>query len=154
MTRANRTLDLALCAEVAESCTASHLRRASRAVSNAFDAAMRPSGLRISQLNALVALAIAGEVPVWRLADLLALDRTTMTRSLRPLERRGFVASDVGTDRRSKVLRITEKGRSVLARALPVWQRTQAKVVRDLGETRWKGLLRGLKAATSILRPA
>lgn len=144
--------DLALCASVAETCTAFHLRRASRAVTNAFDAAMRPLGLRSSQFSALVALAIAGEAPVSALARLLALDRTTMTRNLGPLERRGFVASVEGADRRNKVLRLTEKGRSVLARALPAWQRAQAQVVRDLGEHRWKGLLQGLKAATSVAR--
>jgi DNA-binding MarR family transcriptional regulator len=99
-----------------------------------------------------VALVIAGEVPVSRLADLLALDRTTMTRNLRPLERRGFVASAEGADRRSKVLKITVRGRTVLAHALPAWRRAQARIVADLGEARWKGLLGGLKAATSVMR--
>jgi DNA-binding MarR family transcriptional regulator len=154
VTRDARSLDLALCTTASETCTAAYLRRASRAVSKTFDDAMRPAGLRISQFSALVTLVVAGDVAVSRLADLLALDRTTMTRNLGPLERKGLVASVPGADRRSKVLRITDKGRSALARALPAWQRAQERVVRDLGEPRWKALLQGLKATTSAARQA
>jgi DNA-binding MarR family transcriptional regulator len=150
--KASRELDLELCAKVAETCTASHLRRASRAVSNAFDETLRPLGLRASQLDVLVALALAGEVSVTKLAEILALDRTTLTRNLGPLERRGLVASAAAADRRNRLLGLTDGGRGLLARALPSWQRAQALVVRDLGEARWKGLLRALEATTSAAR--
>jgi DNA-binding MarR family transcriptional regulator len=149
MPRSPRELDLAQCAEVAETCAASLLRRASRTVSNAFDTAMRPVGLRNSQFTVLVALALARQAPVSKLARLLGLDRTTMTRNLGPLERRRLVASVAGADRRNKVLQLTPRGRTALARALPVWQATQAGVVKDLGEARWTELVRGLKAAAA-----
>lgn len=141
---------MALCACAAQTCTASHLRRASRAVSNAFDAVLKPAGLRSSQFSVLVALALAQEAPVSRLAGILGLDRTTMTRNLGPLQRRGLVASVEGDDRRSRVLRLTGKGRDVLARALPLWERAQGGMVRELGEAKWKGLLQGLKATASL----
>jgi DNA-binding MarR family transcriptional regulator len=144
-------VDLARYAEVAETCTASLLRRASRSVSNAFDTAMRPVGLRNSQFTVLVALALAREASVSRLASLVGLDRTTMTRNLGPLERRGLVASVAGADRRNKVLQLTARGKSSLARAYPAWQGAQARVVKELGEARWTALLRGLKAAAAAL---
>jgi len=154
MKTAPRDVDRRLCATVAETCTASELRKAARAVSNLFDAEMRRTGIRTSQFSLLVALELAGEATVTRLAEALALDRTTMTRNLGPLERQGLVASVAGDDRRNRLLRLTEKGRRTLARALPVWERVQAGVVRRLGETRWKGLLQGLKAAVSMARSA
>jgi len=149
MPRTSRQPDLARCAEVAETCTASLLRRASRAVSNAFDEAMRPVGLRNSQFSVLVALALARQASVSRLAGILGLDRTTMTRNLGPLQRRGLVAAVAGEDRRNKVFQLTLRGRTALARAFPAWQGAQARVVRELGASRWTELLRGLKAAAA-----
>jgi DNA-binding MarR family transcriptional regulator len=125
------------------------LRRASRTVSNAFDTAMRPAGLRSSQFTVLVALALAPQASVSRLARLLGLERTTMTRNLGPLERRGLVRAVTGADRRNRVLQLTPRGRSALARALPAWKAAQARVVQELGERRWAELLRGLKAAAA-----
>lgn len=149
---APRKADLELCVAVRETCTANNLRKASRAITRLFDDALRPSGLRISQLSILVALALAEEATVSKLAGLLALDRTTMTRNLAPLERRGLVASVSGADARRRVLRLTEKGRSALATALPVWERVQARVVKGLGAARWKALQQGLRAAASLAR--
>lgn len=138
-----------LCAVAAGTCTARNLRRATRVISGLYDEAMRPTGLRISQFGLLVALALAEEATVSRLGGLLDLDRTTMTRNLGPLERRGLVASVAGEDGRVRVLRLTEKGRATLARALPIWKQVQERVVAGLGQARWKGLLRDLEVATA-----
>ena len=145
-------LDLAMCGRAAETCAGRSLRRATRAVSALYDDAMRPIGLRHSQFGLLVALALAEEANVSKLAGLLELDRTTMTRNLGPLERRGLVASGATDDARNRVLRLTEKGRDVLATALPIWARVQARIVGGLGDVRWKGLLGDLRAATSLAR--
>jgi DNA-binding MarR family transcriptional regulator len=150
--RKARELDLELCATVAETCTAANLRRATRAISGLFDEAIRPTGLRISQMGLLVALALAEEATVSKLAGLMDLDRTTMTRNLGPLEREGLVASKTGDDARNRVLCLTEKGRAALKAALPIWERVQARVVKGLGDARWKGLLRDLEATTSLTR--
>ena len=141
-----------LCARAAETCTARNLRKATRAITSLFDDALRPTGLRISQFGVLVALALAEEATVSKLAALLDLDSTTMTRNLGPLERRGLVVSVVGEDARSRVLRLTDKGRATLAAALRIWKRVQAHVVTGLGDARWKGLLRDLEATTSLAR--
>jgi DNA-binding MarR family transcriptional regulator len=147
-----RELDLELCARVAQTCTAQNLRKATRAISGLFDEAMRPTGLRISQMGLLVALALAEEATVSKLAGLLNLDRTTMTRNLGPLERQGLVASKAGNDGRNRILHLTEKGRAALGAALPVWERVQARVVKGLGDARWRGLLRDLEATASLTR--
>jgi DNA-binding MarR family transcriptional regulator len=152
MRKAPRKIDLELCGRAAETCTARNLRKATRAISGLFEEEMRPSGLRISQFGLLVALALAEEATVSRLAGLLDLDRTTMTRNLAPLERRGLVVSAASDDARNRVLRLTEKGRDTLARALPIWARVQARIVRGLGDVRWKGLLGDLHATTSLAR--
>jgi DNA-binding MarR family transcriptional regulator len=149
-----RKLDLELCMAARDTCTANSLRKANRAITGLFDDALRPTGLRISQLSILVALALVEEATVSKLAGLLALDRTTMTRGLAPLERRGLVAGASGVDARHRVVRLTEKGRSTLARALPVWKRVQGRVVQRLGPARWKGLLQGLAAASALARIA
>ncbi len=152
MRKPPRELDLELCARAAETCTARNLRKATRAITRLFEDAMRPTGLRISQFGLLVALALAQEATVSKLAGLLDLDRTTMTRNLGPLERRCLVASATGKDARNRVLRLTEKGRAALATALPIWERVQARVVGGLGDARWNGLLRDLEATTSLAR--
>jgi DNA-binding MarR family transcriptional regulator len=149
-----RTLDLKLCRMARDTCTAGNLRRATRAITGLYDDALRPTGLRVSQLSILVALAFAEEATVSRLAGLLTLDRTTMTRNLAPLERRGLVETVTGADARQRALRLTGKGRAALARALPAWQRVQSRVIAGLGETRWKSLLQGLRATLGIARRA
>jgi DNA-binding MarR family transcriptional regulator len=152
MGKAPRKLDLDLCWMAAETCTARNLRKATRAISGLFEEEMRPTGLRISQFGLLVALALAEEVTVSKLARLMDLDRTTMTRNLAPLERRGLVASAASDDARNRVIRLTEKGRDTLAAALPIWTRVQARIVKGLGDARWKGLLGDLRATTSLAR--
>jgi DNA-binding MarR family transcriptional regulator len=152
MKRTPRQPDLELCAKAARTCTARNLRRATRAVSGRFDEALRPTGLRISQFGILVALALAEVATVSKLAGLLDLDRTTMTRNLGPLEREGLVASETGDDARNRVLRLTEQGRATLAAALPLWEQVQAGIVRGLGDARWRGLLRDLEASASLSR--
>jgi DNA-binding MarR family transcriptional regulator len=152
MPRASRDVHLELCAVVAQTCTALNLRKAARAVSNLLDDEIRATGVRSTQFALLVALALEGEATVSGLAQALDLDRTTMTRNLGPLKREGLVSSAGGVDARSRVLRLTGKGRATLARALPLWERVQARVVEGLGDAKWKGLLQGLQATATLAR--
>jgi DNA-binding MarR family transcriptional regulator len=142
-----------LCLSVRTECTASRLRHASRAISRIHDRILAPSGLRGTQFNVLVALSIAGVVPLLRVAEELGVDRTTLTRNLGPLERDGLVASSPGKDQRIRLLRLTEKGTRALQQALPLWQEAQEKVVGGLGKRRWRELLDGLDAATHLEGP-
>jgi DNA-binding MarR family transcriptional regulator len=117
-------------------CACTALRRATRAVTAAYDAALRPVDLRITQFSILRILERLGPVGVTRLALEAALDRSTMGRNLDPLERRGLVRLSVNAaDQRERVAALTETGRAALSAALPLWQAAQARVETALPPT-------------------
>jgi DNA-binding MarR family transcriptional regulator len=138
------------CLTVANECTGHGVRKAARALSRIYDEAMAPAGLRGTQFDLLVALSLAPEAPLAKVAEELGLDRTTLTRNLGPLERDGLVQSVPGDDRRVRRLRLTEKGHDMLADGLQRWERAQRKVVAALGKTQWRDLMNGLRAAARL----
>jgi len=110
-------------------CICSTLRRATRAITATYDAALAPSGLRVTQFAVLRTLARLGPLPVTRLAAETALDRSTMGRNLDPLERRGLVRIEVGqADQRERVANLTATGEAAVETALPYWRQAQARV--------------------------
>ena len=110
-------------------CACGTLRRAARAVTAAYDAALAPSGLRITQFGILRKLARLGPLPVTRLAAEAALDRSTMGRNLNPLERRGLVRIEVGNvDQRERVAHLTAAGEAAIEAALPHWRKAQERI--------------------------
>lgn len=120
--------------EVALECYCLHLRRAARTVSRRYDDALRGLDLNNGQFSMLTVVAGLQPVPMQALADRLAMDRTTVTAGLKPLERRGLLRIDSAeADARSREVSLTAKGQGLLAKALPVWRRLQAQVGRDLG---------------------
>lgn len=130
--------------EVRDSCLCLHLQRAARAAARRFDAAFRPLGLTSGQFSLLMALNRPEPPTLAPVANLLAMDRTTLTAALKPLERRGLVLVQPDPqDRRARRLVLTGAGRDKLAEALPVWRQTlaamqqrledPARLVRELG---------------------
>jgi DNA-binding MarR family transcriptional regulator len=112
---------------VRDSCLCLHLQRAARAVARRFDEALRPVGLTNGQFSLLMSLNRPEPPRMGDVASLLAMDRTTLTANLKPLERRGLLKVVVDAqDRRSRRLRLTAPGRASLVAALPIWSRTQA----------------------------
>ena len=103
-------------------CTCARLRRTARRLTQAYDRALRPSGLRLTQYSVLANVARRSGLSVTDLAELLAMDRTTLTRNLRPLGARGWVRIASGPDRRSRAVEITEAGLLVYQEALPLWR--------------------------------
>jgi DNA-binding MarR family transcriptional regulator len=135
----------------AHECTAARLRRATRAVSNVYDALMVETGLRSTQFSLLTAISLAKEPSVTRLAELLELDRTTLTRNLRPLEREGLVkAVPSRDDARLRLVQLTAKGQRALERALPLWEQAQDRLVAALGQRDWRDLIASLDRVTSV----
>ena len=108
---------------VRDTCLCLHAQRAARTLSRLFDDALRPVGLTSGQFSLLNALNRPAPPPIAPVAQLLAMDRTTLTAALKPLERDGLVtiAKDPA-DRRSRLLCLTEKGRETLASAIPIWR--------------------------------
>lgn len=110
-------------------CACTTLRRATRALTAAYDTALAPTGLRLTQFSVLRTLARLGPVAVTRLAAETVLERSTMGRNLAPLERRGLVSVMVGeTDGRERVVRLTASGEAAIAAALPAWRTAQNRV--------------------------
>jgi DNA-binding MarR family transcriptional regulator len=115
--------------EVRDSCLCLHAQRAARALARRFDEVLRPVGLTNGQFSLLMSLNRPEPPPMKPVADLLAMDRTTLTAALKPLERRGLVSIEVGQeDRRRRRLRLTDRGREVLASAVPIWRETHRAI--------------------------
>lgn len=114
-------------------CTCFKLRRATRRVTQIYDRHLQPTGLRITQYGLLARLR-SRPLNMTELAERMGMDRTTLTRNLRPLERLGYVAVDAGQDRRTRSVTITDEGRAAAAAALPHWRDAQAAVREALGD--------------------
>ena len=125
-------------------CTCFNMRKAARALSQAYDEALKPSGLRGTQFSLLVVVEGRGPAGVSELARAMVMDRTTLTRNLKPLLAQGLLEVVNGPDRRRRPIAITDQGRDAIARALPMWQQAQTRVVKALGKSRWTGLLADL----------
>lgn len=133
-------------------CLCGTLRRTARALTQLYEEAMRPLGLKATQLTILQVLARAGEISQGRMGEILAMDSTTLTRTLRIMQRQGWVAERRGTDRRERWLRLSPGGKALLERALPEWEKIQAQVGRQLGAERWKTLLNLANETTEVAK--
>jgi DNA-binding MarR family transcriptional regulator len=117
-------------AQLGMACICSNLRRAARAVTNYYDGILRSLyGLRFSQFVVLVVLYLAGPQTINELAELLALDRTTLTSNLKPLAREGLLALAPGDDHRQRIATLTPQGEQTVLDALPHWEQAQAHMV-------------------------
>ena len=125
-------------------CAHANLRKAMRAVSQSYDAVLKPAGLRATQFTLLAVLERRGELPLTRLADILVMDRTTLTRNLKPLAANGWLEIGRDRDERVRLVVITEKGREVLADAIPLWQVAQARIIDGIGKERLDGMVEDL----------
>ncbi len=132
-------------------CVGFNTRRATRLITQYYDKALAPAGLRSTQYSLLSLLSMMGEAPMQEAAYVLAMDRTTLTRNLNPLVRQGLVKIKVGSDRRSRPLAITPKGQSALEKALPYWQEAQSLIVDKIGAEQWDMMMRGLHQISMIV---
>lgn len=117
------------------------LRRASRAVSQLYEDSLRPLGLRATQFTILQALSLAGEVTQAVLGQMLAMDTTTLTRTLQIMARRGWIQKRRGTDRREWRIKLSSAGEEEFKRALPYWHEAQARLRTRLGQELFENLL-------------
>src|SRR5213596_4054971 len=135
-----------------ENCVCFNLRRVTRAVTQFYDSEMRRHGIRPTQGTILSSLQAKESWNMAELSDWLGMDRTTLVRNLRPLQRDGLVQA-VGGGRGNRVeLSITAKGRKQIEKLTPAWKSAQNAAVKTLGEKRWSGILTDLEAAASALK--
>lgn len=122
-------------------CLCANLRRAARSLTQRYEEALRPHGLRGSQFTILQVLSYAGELTQGQLGEILAMDSTTLTRTLAIMSRQQWVAKRRGTDKREWRLRLTKAGTAKLEQALPAWQKVQQEVKQEIGTERWGQLI-------------
>lgn len=133
-------------------CTCFNLRKAARAVSLAYDAALKPVGLKATQFSVLASLNALGPVPMTQLAEHLLTDRTALSRNLKPLERDGFLRLAGETDQRVRLVTLTPAGKRIFETALPLWQAMQDEMATGMGHQDWASLLGGLGAAVAVVQ--
>jgi DNA-binding MarR family transcriptional regulator len=134
---------------VKDRCLCLHVQRAARALARRFDEELRPFELTNGQFSLLMSLNRPQPPAMGPVASLLAMDRTTLTAALKPLERRGLlkIARDPN-DRRSRILILTDNGRALLARALPIWKSTHEEIEELTPSIDWDEFRQSLRAVS------
>ena len=137
-----------------ENCVCFNLRWASRAMTKFFDAELRRHGIRATQSAILLALKAKESWSMAELSDALGIERTTLLRNLRPLQRDGLASSSgSGAGRGGRVeLAITDKGKKQIEKIMPAWRAAQSAAVKTLGEKRWGTILNDLETAANAMR--
>ena len=123
--------------DVERECAALRTRMAARKVTRAYDEALRPLGLKVTQFSLLIAIRKGAPESISQLAEILALERTTLTRNLRVLEKEGLVEIGPEGYRRARALGLTTAGEAKLKEALPLWRAAQDRFVKRIGKRRW-----------------
>jgi DNA-binding MarR family transcriptional regulator len=135
-------------------CACTTVRRASRILARAFDTALEPAGLNVTQLAVLRAIQRHEGEPLTRVAEDLCMDRTSLYRAIEPMRRDGWVTVSAGADARSRSARFTPKGLKVLQAADPCWGRLQTAAIDRFGRDKWAALVSELERLSACTRAA
>lgn len=130
-------------------CCCFNMRKVMRAVTQFFDGYLEPTEIRSTQFTLLVALSSINAKTLTEIAENLVMDRTTLTRNLKPLEKLELIATIQPLDKRSKAYVLTDKGKEVVAKAVPLWEEAQNSVVQALGVEKYNHIIKELE---NILR--
>ena len=147
-------LDANMVATLGAECPLNELRMATRAITRIFDAFLKPTGLLATQLPILVKATTLGPITISAMATELVMDRTTLTRNLKPLERQGLIAIAQGGDRRTRVVSITPRGEALLMDVVPLWAKVQDLITQKLGEGPRRDLQSTLLAVVDLYHGA
>lgn len=151
----NNTSNIGKYLEPAQGCVCFNIRKSARALTQLYDEALRPTGLRATQFTLLVATRVMGTATISGLAKGLVMDRTTLTRNLKPLEKQGFIRVMPGKkDRREREITLTLGGQEILSEAFPLWKSVQQSVVESLGKNRVTRLMKDLSATIQLAETA
>jgi len=138
--------------ELLTECACFDLRRATRAVSRMYDDFLRDAGLNITQFSLLRLICVEKELSISTLGRYMVMDRTSITRALAPLERDGLILSRPGTDKRIRVVSVSNKGRRLVEDAEPKWRQAQVALLETIGEDRWRAMCTLLRDTTRMVR--
>jgi len=127
-----------------QNCACFNVRKSARVLTKHYDDALQSLELKPTQFTILAVLSSVDAITVTDLADYMILDRTTLTRNLRPLERQGMIQTGAGDDRRTRMISLTKKGLNKLKAAIPLWKQAQKDVTKYLGSSRFDNFLNEL----------
>ena len=143
-------IPLASALDMGKTCACFNLRKAARRVTSFYDAALKPCGLKVTQMTLLTAIRVLEPVTINRLAKAIVMDRTTLSRNLSLLNKKGMIGIEPGNDLRTRTLSLTEQGHAALVAAFPLWQRAQVEIIEEFGVARWAFLLEGISDLVAI----
>ena len=147
-----KPLEIAQCKEIGRTCACFNVRKAARAITKLYEEVLRPSGLRATQFSLLMTTRVMGPVTVVKLAQVTVMDRTTLTRNLQILEKRGLITIKPGEDRREREVSLTAAGLEVLTETVPLWEEAQNRVKKGLGAERLHNLMSDLSKMISLTK--
>src|SRR6266404_1550492 len=133
-------------------CACFDLRKATRAVSRLYDDCLRPLDLNITQYSLLRVIEGTPQISVSTLGRYMVMERTSVTRALAPLERDGLIHSRAGSDKRIRIVSVTNKGRKLVEDAAPKWRQAQEALIKTIGEDRWRVMCPLLRDTTRMVR--
>ena len=139
-------------AAVESPCVSYNLRKAARIVSKVYAQAMREAPVQGPQYSLMMLISRRERCTISELAEYMGTDRTTMTRNLEQLEKRGFIQIGQGRDQRSKAIVLKPKGKAAIERSVPYWREAQSQVLEALGEQRWQRMRGDLSALSALAR--
>ena len=140
--------------EINAKCCCFNMRKVMRAVTQFFDRYLEQTNIRSTQFTLLVALSSLKAKTLTEIAENLVMDRTTLTRNLKPLEKLELITTLQSMDKRSKVYILTDKGKETVAKAVPLWEEAQKSVVNSLGEEKYQNILYDLKGVLKATEPS
>lgn len=130
--------------EVAGACACMQLRKTTRIISRLYDEKLKPTKLKVTQFTTLSVISQFPDLSFTKLADIMGMERTTLVRNLRPLERNGLIiASDEGY-KRTRTVSLTDKGFALMSEAIPLWRDAQEEARKMVGDATWQALQSGL----------
>lgn len=136
-----------------KACVCFNLRKASRLLSQVYDQALKPTGIKVTQFSLMMAVAGNSGTTMGKLARPLGMDRTTLSRNAKILENRGLIEIGEGEDHREQILNLTEQGILLLQKAIPIWEGVQKKLVEKMGDQRLQELLSDLRDLVRESKP-
>ena len=138
--------------ELLAECACFDLRKATRAVSRMYDEFLRDRGLNITQFTLLRLIRTEKELSISTLGRYMAMDRTSITRALVPLERDGLIDSRPGADKRIRIVSVTSRGRKLIENAEPEWHKAQEALMEIVGEDSWRAMCTLLRETARMVR--
>ena len=127
-----------------KNCACFNVRKSARVITKHYDDALQSIELKPTQFTILAVLSSVDTITVTDLADFMILDRTTLTRNLRPLEKQGMIKTEAGEDRRTRMISLSKKGLNKLEKAIPLWKQAQKDVTKYMGNNRFNQFLNEL----------